>query len=110
VTFRSLSFMKVLPGIFFINDFNPFLCPMVLAVRYKYKAYRFRKLDKNTKIPTLYKTVYLRTDKGENVPVNELKFALINSGHDAIIINNNKNKFVEFGFIIQQALVTISVE
>src|SRR5215467_14068299 len=52
----------------FINDFSPFLCPMVsfsvgvlrkIVVPDKYKALSIHKIRQNTKMPTLYKTLYL---------------------------------------------------
>src|SRR5215467_136723 len=53
----------------FINDFSPFLCPMVSfsvgvlkmvpVVPDMYKALSIHKIRQNTKMPTFYKTLYL---------------------------------------------------
>src|SRR5215469_10111245 len=53
----------------FVNDFSPFLCPMVSfsvgvlkmvpVVPDMYKALSIHKIRQNTKMPTFYKTLYL---------------------------------------------------
>src|SRR5215469_1217609 len=64
----SPSMSSFLSFVSFINDFSPFLCPMVsfsvgvlrnIVVPDMYKALSIHKIRQNTKMPTFYKTLYL---------------------------------------------------
>src|SRR5215469_17070760 len=84
----SPSMSSFLSFVSFINDFSPFLCPMVsfsvgvlrnIVVPDMYKALSIHKIRQNTKMPTFYKTLYLITIsyRLESISNITLNYALI---------------------------------